>query len=104
MCALPTETSGPGTGQLGTQKEEIQKGSHEDICSCGFQAALQGHAGDPQELVSEVNGEKVNGISASTSTYTNKCYSEGARALKCTLGFIWFPFCCLRKSPWNHSP
>lgn len=95
----------PGTGQLGTHKEGTQKGSHEDICSCGFQAALQGHwqSTGQKELISEVNGEKVNGTGASTSTYTNKYYSEGARALKYTLGFVWFSFCCQWKSPWNHS-
>lgn len=46
---LTTETSGPGTGQMGTHEEGTQKGSHEDICSCGFQAALQGHTGNPQD-------------------------------------------------------
>lgn len=39
----------PGTGQLGTHKEGTQKGSYEDMWSCGFQAALQGHTGDPQD-------------------------------------------------------
>lgn len=57
----------------------------------------------PEELASEVNGGKVNGTGASASMNTNKCYSEGLRALKCALGFIWFLFCCLWKSSWNHS-
>lgn len=110
MCASPTETSGSLGQCLALVSWHTQGRDPKGLpwgylvlwlsgCPSGTHQRSTGH----EELVSEVNAEKVNGTRASNSTHTDKYYREAASALKWTLGFVWFPFCCQWKSPWNHS-
>lgn len=104
--AVPWPQTAPSAGQLaaitrGNDPRGLPRGCPV-LWFSGCPSETHRWSTGQEEVVGEVDGEKVNGAGASPSTHANKYYGEGARALKCILGFVWFPFCCQRKSPQSH--